>query len=64
MVSSASLKPCPFCGGQAIMAPTYDGLFMAQCIRCGIGTMKLFSPKDVEDRWNRRVEDAEGQDDL
>ena len=46
------LKPCPCCGGEAVLADT--GVY---CNDCGIGT--TFGVKTIEDAiktWNRRID--------
>ena len=59
------LKPCPFCGGQPIMATTYsNGIFtcVIECDCCyirtpAIGARDLDMAKDEAiTAWNRRAE--------
>ena len=53
------LKPCPFCGSEAVILPegfVTSGQWIA-CSKCNIGQntpyMKL---QDAIDAWNRRVQ--------
>ncbi len=51
------LKPCPFCGGKAILqsAPPQDNYFVS-CRKCGATTMKYFPGKEeAAVMWNRRA---------
>lgn len=62
---SEELKPCPFCGGQAVMGTTYrNGFFTCtiECDKCYIRTQDITSDilelarQDAIEAWNRRVE--------
>ena len=50
------LKPCPFCGGEAIGGKNYLGQYSAGCINenC-FARVFANTKKDAEKRWNRRV---------
>ena len=66
-----SLKPCPFCGGEACVETTgwmYDHVFWIQCMGCG-AMSQLVDADDYKKpktgnqlaamaamKWNRRVE--------
>lgn len=61
-----NLKPCPFCGGKAVLA--VDNGFRVLCSKCGAQTEKRFDSynglTDVScvvleaiDAWNRRADD-------
>ena len=50
------LLPCPFCGGKAHIYQDYTGMYVAQCDKCGNGTL-LSDKKTAEMRWNRRAND-------
>ena len=60
----AELKPCPFCGGDAILR-TIDVLDehgcrairtgFVQCAGCGVCTPKYFQDKHAIEDWNRRA---------
>ena len=49
------LKPCPFCGGKAHIYQNYNGYYVAQCDKCGIGTLLCSDEKTAKRRWNRRT---------
>ena len=53
-----TLRPCPFCGGEAEFE-TYGGTACAvvcQSCRCGTPTMSLADDMAAVNRWNRRAE--------
>lgn len=55
---SEELKPCPFCGGEALFE-TYGGTACAvvcQTCGCGTPTMRLDDGMIAADLWNRRDE--------
>jgi Lar family restriction alleviation protein len=62
---ATELKPCPFCGGKAMIRETtygnnYDAYFVWCCNKnCDIrpSTKYLRLRKDVIEAWNRRAED-------
>ena len=50
------LKPCPCCGGKAVVADVGVGVY---CDDCGMGT--TFGVTEIEDAiktWNRRVDNG------
>ena len=51
------LKPCPFCGGEAIGGKNYLGQYSAGCINenC-FARVFANTKKDAEKRWNRRAD--------
>lgn len=58
---SDSLKPCPFCGGEAVIQKQYRSggfraVYWAACINCVASTfnMKRDSEEEVVAWWNRR----------
>lgn len=53
------LKPCPFCGGEAVWWGTEDELYPYQvvCKRCYCGTDTHLYRKDAYEVWNRRVKE-------
>jgi len=64
-----SLKPCPFCGGEARLKKHYrlEQTWYVQCNKCGIRTKNFtqcaYEPwKTVMNApvqlWNRRIEDG------
>ena len=72
MSLNIKLKPCPFCGGEAVYTDhfyedTKTG-HCVYCIDCGAGTAIVtgsstpeYLKKHVFDLWNRRTEHAEIQ---
>ena len=53
------LKPCPFCGGDAVIEAIYDD-YEVRCTDCGNGTLILESVKGrAIDAWNTRTGSAE-----
>lgn len=56
------LKPCPFCGGEAILSKK-GSYYSIECDKCGCGTKLCGSymysneknRKEAAKRWNRRV---------
>lgn len=62
------LKPCPFCGNEAIKKhnynPAYDGAIpiMIECLHCGASTSfqigeDAWKENKVSAAWNRRAHD-------
>lgn len=53
-----ALKPCPFCGGEAVMrkAPTIAPMWYVECTNCGIHTPDTRDKGYVAREWNRRAE--------
>lgn len=50
------LKPCPFCGGEAVMqAPNMHHVTCIACRDCMVSS-KWGKPEDVVAMWNKRVE--------
>jgi len=52
------LKPCPFCGGRAILlgGPKMEELCTIWCAGCQIHVEGGFDSVYLIERWNRRVE--------
>lgn len=46
------LKPCPFCGGEAVLYEHY----WCRCKNCGASTELFKTEQDAIVAWNRRVE--------
>lgn len=49
------LKPCPFCGGTAIMRELPYRMFFVHCDSCRVETDCEDSPEDATNVWNRRA---------
>ncbi len=55
-MSEPALKPCPFCGGEAVCMPDDWGLtYRISCRCCRVGTFSG-TDREVTAVWNRRVE--------
>lgn len=56
------LKPCPFCGGKAVMNE-YSGreytCYYIECPHCHISTQVKYSETMTIKTWNRRAEPSE-----
>lgn len=58
-MSAASLKPCPFCGGETVDLSYADGLWRAECDVCGVSTPGQPDYEEVFRLWNgRKVTDG------
>ena len=61
------LKPCPFCGGKAILTHDNAGLGASyiRCERCGLESVRFIKSFEVasDDQaikyWNRRADNGE-----
>ena len=54
------LKPCPFCGGEAVLEDLggceMSGRFFVRCSKCDIAQDNLWATKQTAiKRWNRRA---------
>ena len=54
------LKPCPFCGGKAILYKQRASTLFSEthtigCSKCGISTFEKRTKKQVITLWNRRI---------
>ena len=66
------LKPCPFCGGNAILAHDHTGLGMSyiRCECCGIESVHFIKSFEVASDdlaikyWNRRTDPTENGKDV
>lgn len=58
------LKPCPFCGGEAVVDGCDDALWVVICKKCYIETSLQSTEQDAIDAWNRRVESTFTPDEL
>jgi hypothetical protein len=59
----ASVKPCPFCAGRAVLAPLKgaSGWWRVRCedYHCGGTTWALQGSEDAVEVWNRRPTNGE-----
>lgn len=62
----AELKPCPFCGSEAVgVSETAYGnyaniFFLAHCNSCGCRTKSFRDGDKAVEAWNRRAGDEDG----
>jgi Lar family restriction alleviation protein len=56
---SEELKPCPFCGSDAVMGKIggFDQFYYVDCTDCETGTGGVDSETEAADQWNRRAPD-------
>lgn len=52
------LKPCPFCGGEAITLENMIGNYRVECYHCFAHTFYEDSKEKAIEEWNRRAENA------
>ena len=53
---SVELKPCPFCGGEAIVDGCDDTLWIVICKECNASIGHKGTEQEAIDAWNRRIE--------
>lgn len=55
----SELKPCPFCGGKAVVIhEPFTNTVHIECISCGATSVRhLDNEKQAIKKWNRRVTD-------
>ena len=69
-LSEIKLKPCPFCGGEAVLKRDRIGLYCVKCTNCKCMTTFQFdfgegeeaSKKKAAKIWNRRAENESRTD--
>ena len=55
------LKPCPFCGGEAVIDVDPDAVrwkYYAVCNRCCATSGLTYTPQKAIEAWNRRVDNG------
>ena len=55
-----NLKPCPFCGGEAILVKDFSSFkdwTYVRCKECGAATAVSGNAFKALDLWNKRVEE-------
>ena len=62
-MKETELKPCPFCGGKAHIYQDCTGYYVAQCDKCGIGTLLCGDKRTAKRRWNRRSDNEQREAD-
>lgn len=50
------LKPCPFCGGEAIKCFVPTNKIQIQCKDCGGCSWRFHNEEQAEKHWNQRVQ--------
>lgn len=64
------LKPCPFCGGEAVISVDPDAVedtqgrrwaYNAVCIRCCATSGLTYTPQNAKEAWNRREKRTYGR---
>lgn len=58
------LKPCPFCGGEAIIDGCDDTLWIVICKECNASIGYKETKEEAIEAWNRRIEPTFTPDEL
>lgn len=61
---SIELKPCPFCGGHAIIDGCDDTLWIVICKECNASIGYKETKEEAIEAWNKRVEPTFTPDEL
>lgn len=61
---SNKLKPCPFCGGEAIIDGCDDTLWIVICKECNASIGYKETKEEAIEAWNRRIESSFTPDEL
>ena len=61
---SDKLKPCPFCGGEAIIEGCDDTLWSVICKKCAASIDYNETKQEAIEAWNRRVQPSFTPDEL
>ena len=59
-----SLKPCPFCGGHAIIDGCDDTLWIVICKECNASIGYKETEQEAIEEWNRRVQPTFTPDEI
>jgi Lar family restriction alleviation protein len=61
-MGETKLKPCPFCGGEAIMRDNKLGctIWIVGCRKCGADAGFRTDKEEAIKAWNTRVGDSNG----
>ena len=59
-MTETKLKPCPFCGSEAVILGEDDGMYQVVCPNCAANIDNYDYEKEVAaEKWNKRkIEDA------
>ncbi len=52
------MKSCPFCGGDAYLADTWNGQVAVKCSSCGCSTLYFKQKETAIHIWNHRSENG------
>ena len=52
----SELKPCPFCGGEAMVFGYHDVFWEAECLRCHGAAGNYETKAEAIDAWNTRAD--------
>lgn len=53
-MNSEDLKPCPFCGGEAVVHTLGTG-YIVECLECDVSTVCENTKAEAISAWNRRI---------
>lgn len=59
---SSTLKPCPFCGGEAVLTNNFCSFkewAFVRCQTCGSATKIANDTSQAAEIWNKRVEEKD-----
>lgn len=54
---NTTLKPCPFCGGDARLLNYGHQIYNITCLKCGVYTCKRYGKDIVSQAWNARCKE-------
>lgn len=61
---SDKLKPCPFCGGRAVLSGCEDWQWTVNCIECDSMIGDYETEREAIENWNLRIEPKFTPDEL